>query len=40
VAGKDLIRFTFCKKDTTLAAAAERLIKLQLQPAGAKQNPG
>jgi aspartate/methionine/tyrosine aminotransferase len=40
VAGKDLIRFTFCKKDTTLAAAAERLIKLQPQPAGAKQNPG
>jgi len=39
-AGKDLIRFTFCKKDTTLAAAAERLIKLQPQPAGAKQNPG
>jgi aminotransferase len=39
-AGKDLIRFTFCKKDTTLAAAAERLVKLQPQPAGAKQNPG
>ena len=39
-AGKDLIRFTFCKKDTTLAAAAERLIKLQPQHAGAKQNPG
>jgi aspartate/methionine/tyrosine aminotransferase len=37
--GKDLIRFTFCKKETTLAAAAERLGRLQLQPAGAKQNP-
>ena len=38
--GKDLIRFTFCKKDTTLAAAAERLVRLQPQPAGAKQIPG
>jgi aminotransferase len=38
-AGKDLIRFTFCKKETTLAAAAERLARLQPQPAGAKQNP-
>src|SRR5678815_3289770 len=26
--GKNLIRFTFCKKETTLAAAAERLSKL------------
>lgn len=39
-AGKDLIRFTFCKKENTLAAAAERLAKLQPQPAGAKQIPG
>ena len=38
--GKNLIRFTFCKKESTLAAAAERLIKLQAQPAGAKQIPG
>ncbi|HET9219519.1 MAG TPA: aminotransferase class I/II-fold pyridoxal phosphate-dependent enzyme [Terriglobia bacterium] len=38
--GKNLIRFTFCKKETTLAAAAERLIKLQAQPAGAKQISG
>ena len=28
-AGKDLIRFTFCKKEETLAAAEERLKKLQ-----------
>jgi aminotransferase len=39
-AGKDLIRFTFCKKETTLAAAAERLAKLQPQHAGSKQNRG
>ena len=26
-AGKDLIRFTFCKKEETLAAAEERLVK-------------
>jgi aminotransferase len=38
--GKNLIRFTFCKKESTLSAAAERLIKLQAQPAGAKQIPG
>ena len=38
--GKNLIRFTFCKKESTLAAAAERLIKLQAQPAGAKQISG
>ena len=38
--GKNLIRFTFCKQESTLAAAAERLIKLQAQPAGAKQIPG
>ena len=38
--GKNMIRFTFCKKESTLAAAAERLIKLQAQPAGAKQIPG
>ena len=29
VAGKDLIRFTFCKREETLAAAEERLKKLQ-----------
>jgi len=38
--GKDLIRFTFCKKESTLAAAAERLVKLRPQPAGAKQIQG
>jgi aminotransferase len=37
-AGKNLIRFTFCKKEETLEAAAERLSKLSLQPAVAKQN--
>jgi aminotransferase len=26
--GKDLVRFCFCKKDETLDAAAERLLKL------------
>jgi len=36
--GKNLIRFTFCKKEETLEAAAERLSRLQLQPAAAKQN--
>ena len=35
--GKNFIRFTFCKKDETLAAAAERLTKLKMQHAGAKQ---
>ena len=29
-AGKDIIRFTFCKKEETLRAAEERLKKLQL----------
>ena len=29
--GKDLIRFTFCKKETTLAAAEERLLKLSVR---------
>ena len=38
-AGKDLIRFTFCKKEETLAAAAARLATLR-QVAGAKQNQG
>ena len=28
-AGKDLIRFTFCKKEETLAAAEERLVRLR-----------
>ena len=27
-AGKDIIRFTFCKKESTLAAAEERLVRL------------
>jgi aspartate/methionine/tyrosine aminotransferase len=36
--GKNLIRFTFCKKEETLEAAAERLSRLQQQPAAAKQN--
>jgi aminotransferase len=31
--GKNFIRFTFCKKDETLAAAAERLAKLGMQRA-------
>jgi aminotransferase len=35
--GKNLIRFTFCKKDETLAAAAERLEKLKKQPDALKQ---
>jgi aspartate/methionine/tyrosine aminotransferase len=30
-AGKDIIRFTFCKKEETLRAAEERLKKLQMQ---------
>jgi aminotransferase len=34
--GKDLIRFTFCKKEETLAAAAERLEKLKNQPVVSK----
>ena len=29
-AGKDIIRFTFCKKEETLRAAEERLKKLQM----------
>ena len=29
-AGKDIIRFTFCKKEDTLRAAEERLKKLNL----------
>jgi aminotransferase len=29
-AGKDIIRFTFCKKEETLRAAEERLNKLQM----------
>jgi aminotransferase len=28
-AGKDLIRFTFCKKEETLAAAEQRLMKMR-----------
>jgi aminotransferase len=35
--GKNLIRFTFCKKDETLSAAAERLEKLKKQPDALKQ---
>jgi aminotransferase len=31
--GKDLIRFTFCKKDETLAAAEERLLKVRARGA-------
>jgi aminotransferase len=27
-AGRDIIRFTFCKKESTLAAAEERLARL------------
>lgn len=38
--GKDLIRFTFCKKEETLAAAAERLGKLKNQPAVSKPIKG
>ena len=38
--GRNLIRFTFCKKEETLAAAAGRLAKLQPQATGAKQNQG
>jgi aminotransferase len=38
--GKNFIRFTFCKKDETLAAAAERLAKLKIQQVGAKQISG
>jgi aminotransferase len=34
--GKDLIRFTFCKKEETLAAAAGRLEKLRKQQAVSK----
>jgi aminotransferase len=29
-AGKDIIRFTFCKKEETLRAAEERLKKLRV----------
>jgi aminotransferase len=28
MAGRDIIRFTFCKKESTLAAAEERLTRL------------
>lgn len=38
--GKNFIRFTFCKKDETLAAAAQRLAKLKVQYEDAKQIPG
>jgi len=38
--GKDLIRFTFCKKEETLAAAAERLEKLKNQPVASKPISG
>jgi aminotransferase len=38
--GKNFIRFTFCKKDETLAAAAQRLAKLKTQHAEAKQISG
>lgn len=38
--GKNFIRFTFCKKDETLAAAAQRLAKLKTQHASAKQISG
>jgi aspartate/methionine/tyrosine aminotransferase len=38
--GKNFIRFTFCKKDETLAAAAERLSRLKNQHIGAKQISG
>jgi aminotransferase len=38
VSGKDFIRFTFCKKEATLAAAEERLGKLRSnRPAGRYQ---
>jgi aspartate/methionine/tyrosine aminotransferase len=37
-AGKDIIRFTFCKKEETLRAAEERLGKLRDQNAGAASN--
>jgi aminotransferase len=33
-AGKDIIRFTFCKKEETLRAAEERLAKLEAKVAG------
>jgi aminotransferase len=35
-AGKDIIRFTFCKKEETLRAAEERLKKLQVVSAQPK----
>src|SRR3989442_1487961 len=35
-AGKDIIRFTFCKKEETLRAAEERLAKLRTVEASAK----
>jgi len=35
--GKDLIRFTFCKKEETLAAAAQRLEAFKAQADGTKQ---
>jgi aminotransferase len=35
-AGKDLIRFTFCKKESTLAAAEERLARLSNMLPGAE----
>ena len=36
--GKDIIRFTFCKREETLRAAEERLAKLSA--AGSQQRPG
>ena len=38
--GRNFIRFTFCKRDETLAAAAQRLGKLKIQHAGVKQISG
>jgi aminotransferase len=37
LSGKDLIRFTFCKREETLAAAEERLAKVQARVANSKQ---
>jgi len=36
VAGRDIIRFTFCKKESTLAAAEERLSRLSTLLPGAE----
>jgi aminotransferase len=38
--GRNLIRFTFCKREETLAAAAARLLLLRTQTAAARQNKG